>query len=172
VPERGLRRHPPPASPSPTTHWREPLPDGLTLLSSRSRRCTYDRESSEIPRQLRRLVRLPGMPARGHPGCTFAPSVVDHAGGAARPSNHETLRKIARRTRGVEKRGEFAVGAGVDAHRLVRRTSSVQCAWPDRSFSRVSVAIQFTSQVLPPSSEKACSKRHESGVMPEMTNRT
>jgi serine/threonine protein kinase len=37
---------------------------------------------------------------------------------------------------------------------------------------RVSVAIQFTSQVLPPSPEKDCSKRHESGVMTKMTKRT
>jgi hypothetical protein len=36
----------------------------------------------------------------------------------------------------------------------------------------VSVAIQFTSHVLPPSSEKACSKRHESWAMSDMTNRT
>ena len=40
------------------------------------------------------------------------------------------------------------------------------------SFSRVSVAIQFVSQVLPPSSENACSKWQESGVTSEMTNRT
>src|SRR6185369_5843214 len=40
------------------------------------------------------------------------------------------------------------------------------------SSTRVSTAIQFTSQVLPPSSENACSKRHEFGVMSEMTNRT
>jgi DNA-binding transcriptional regulator YhcF (GntR family) len=33
------------------------------------------------------------------------------------------------------------------------------------SLIRVSVAIQFTSQVLPPSSENACSKWHELGVM-------
>src|SRR5436190_16512644 len=36
----------------------------------------------------------------------------------------------------------------------------------------VSIAIQFISQVLPPSSEKACSKRQESGLMSEMTKRT
>ena len=33
------------------------------------------------------------------------------------------------------------------------------------SFNRVSVAIQFTSHVLPPSSENACSKWQELGVM-------
>ena len=40
------------------------------------------------------------------------------------------------------------------------------------SFTRVSVAIQFTSQVLPPSSENACSNRQEFGEMFDMTNRT
>src|SRR5258708_7556716 len=39
-------------------------------------------------------------------------------------------------------------------------------------FTRVSIAIQFTSQFLPPSSENACSKRHESGVTSDITNRT
>src|SRR5260370_39160086 len=39
-------------------------------------------------------------------------------------------------------------------------------------FYRVSVAIQFTSQVLPPSSENACSKWADVGVISEMTNRT
>src|SRR4030095_8094581 len=48
----------------------------------------------------------------------------------------------------------------------------VQCASSDSSFNRVSVPLQFTSQVLPPSSENACSKRHEFGVMSEITNRT
>ena len=37
---------------------------------------------------------------------------------------------------------------------------------------RVSVAIQFTSQVLPPSSENACSKRQEFAVMSDQTLRT
>jgi hypothetical protein len=36
----------------------------------------------------------------------------------------------------------------------------------------VSVAIQLTSQVFPPSAEKACSKWHEVAVMSEMTKRT
>jgi len=40
------------------------------------------------------------------------------------------------------------------------------------SFTLVSTAIQFTSQVFPPSSENACSKRHESGVISDMMNRT
>src|SRR4029077_10796369 len=38
--------------------------------------------------------------------------------------------------------------------------------------TRVSTAIQLTSQVLPPSSEKDCSKWQEIGVMSEITNRT
>src|ERR1700682_976860 len=50
--------------------------------------------------------------------------------------------------------------------------SRVQFTLSVLPFTRVSVAIQFTSQVLPPSSEKACSKWHEFGVMSEMTNRT
>jgi hypothetical protein len=37
---------------------------------------------------------------------------------------------------------------------------------------RVSVAIQFTSQVRPLSAENACSNRIESGVAGLMTNRT
>ena len=37
---------------------------------------------------------------------------------------------------------------------------------------RVSVAIQFTSQVLPPSGEKDCSKRQEFGVTFDQTFRT
>src|SRR6266702_3899668 len=37
---------------------------------------------------------------------------------------------------------------------------------------RVSTAIQFTSQILPPSSENDCSNRQEFEVMSEMTNRT
>ncbi len=40
------------------------------------------------------------------------------------------------------------------------------------SFIRVSIAIQFTSQVFPPSSENDCSNRSESGVIVETTNRT
>lgn len=39
-------------------------------------------------------------------------------------------------------------------------------------FSRVSTATQLSSQVLPPSSEKACSKRMESAVIGVMMNRT
>src|SRR6266487_651612 len=50
--------------------------------------------------------------------------------------------------------------------------NGIQCTLTDSSFTRVSVAIQFTSQVLPPSSENACSKRHESGVMSDQTFRT
>src|SRR5262249_56215780 len=47
-----------------------------------------------------------------------------------------------------------------------------QRALSGADFNRVSVAIQLTSQVLPPSSENACSKRHEFGVMFEITKRT
>src|SRR5882762_7911637 len=39
-------------------------------------------------------------------------------------------------------------------------------------FNRVSTAIQLTSHVLPPSSEKACSNRHETGVMSDQMLRT
>ncbi len=39
-------------------------------------------------------------------------------------------------------------------------------------FTRVSTAIQFVSQVLPPSSENDCSKRHEFAVMSIHTLRT
>ena len=39
-------------------------------------------------------------------------------------------------------------------------------------FTRVSTAIQFVSQVLPPSSENACSKRQEFAVMSIHTLRT
>jgi hypothetical protein len=49
---------------------------------------------------------------------------------------------------------------------------AIHCAVPDASSTRVSVAIQFSSQVFPPSSENDCSKRHEAGVMSEITNRT
>ena len=50
----------------------------------------------------------------------------------------------------------------IDAHRFS----------PASSLTRVSVATQFTSQVLPPSSENACSKRQDSGVTSEITKRT
>ena len=43
---------------------------------------------------------------------------------------------------------------------------------PGFSRTRVSVALQFTSQVAPPSSENACSKWHEFAVMSDITNRT
>jgi hypothetical protein len=51
-------------------------------------------------------------------------------------------------------------------------SSGSQRALPVSSATRVSVAIQFTSHVLPPSSENACSKRHEFAVTSDMTNRT
>ncbi len=40
------------------------------------------------------------------------------------------------------------------------------------SFTRVSIAIQFTSQVLPPSVENDCSNLQDSGLMSEMMKRT
>jgi hypothetical protein len=69
----------------------------------------------------------------------------------------------------------------IDPHQMLRGKQAEECAgcYEIRSvrfvrfiFHRVSVAIQFTSQVLPPSSENACSNRHEFGVMSEITNRT
>jgi hypothetical protein len=40
------------------------------------------------------------------------------------------------------------------------------------SLTRVIVEIQFGSQVFPPSTENACSKRAEVGVMSDQTYRT
>jgi hypothetical protein len=40
------------------------------------------------------------------------------------------------------------------------------------SFTRVSIAIQFTSQVLPPSAENDCSNLQDSVLMSEMMKRT
>src|SRR5260370_21923835 len=60
----------------------------------------------------------------------------------------------------------------VAAHAAILQGRVAQCALSDSSFTRVSVAIQFTSQVLPPSSENACSTWEEFGAMSEMTNRT
>src|SRR5215831_18614870 len=59
-----------------------------------------------------------------------------------------------------------------DAGETMRIGGECQRALSGSSFTRVSVAIQLTSQVLPPSSENACSKRHEFGVMFEITKRT
>src|SRR5215813_12471990 len=59
-----------------------------------------------------------------------------------------------------------------DAGETMRIGGECQRALSGSFFTRVSVAIQLTSQVLPPSSENACSKRHEFGVMSEITNRT
>src|ERR1700676_1115947 len=47
----------------------------------------------------------------------------------------------------------------------------VQCALSDSSSTRVWSVIQFTSQVLPPSSENDCSKWGEFVVMSVQTNR-
>src|SRR5262249_16650952 len=48
----------------------------------------------------------------------------------------------------------------------------VHCTLLASSSTLVLVAIQFTSQVLPQSSENACSKRHEFGVMSDQILRT
>jgi hypothetical protein len=40
------------------------------------------------------------------------------------------------------------------------------------SFTRVSIAFQFTSQVLPPSAENDCSNLQDSGLRSEMMKRT
>jgi len=68
----------------------------------------------------------------------------------------------------------YLVGAVyIQIQALVVRAASTRGLRPARDhLRRVSVAIQLTSQVLPPSTEKACSKCAESGVMPEMTKRT
>ncbi len=55
---------------------------------------------------------------------------------------------------------------------LSKSTSKTQGALLVFVFTRSSIAIQFTSHVLPPSSENDCSKRHESGLISEMTKRT
>jgi hypothetical protein len=44
-------------------------------------------------------------------------------------------------------------------------SAQLQRAGPDASAIRVNVMTQFVSQVLPPSAEKACSKRDEVGVI-------
>src|SRR5262245_33945664 len=64
-------------------------------------------------------------------------------------------------------------GDGLCVMRPPRRQSSKFGSFGQvHSFTRVSVAIQFTSQVLPPSSENACSNLAELGVMSDITNRT
>ncbi|MBA3583576.1 MAG: hypothetical protein H0W36_03435 [Gemmatimonadetes bacterium] len=52
------------------------------------------------------------------------------------------------------------------------RRRQAQYPSAEASSIRVSTAIQFTSQVLPPSAENACSKRQDVGVISEMTKRT
>src|SRR5580700_3431970 len=68
----------------------------------------------------------------------------------------------------------------VRAHRASRtevddlsrsQTKGIQRVLSEWSFTRVWSVIQFTSQVLPPSSEKDCSKWGESVVMFVQTNR-
>ncbi len=54
---------------------------------------------------------------------------------------------------------------------LDRGCGEVQRAFSDSSFARVTFEIQFTSQVLPPSSENDCSKWAEFGVMSDQTYR-
>src|SRR5215813_2405455 len=93
-----------------------------------------------------------------------------------RVANHHSLglrncRHAGKEVQHVESHQRFCVGIvlgggylsdrGPSAHQLI-----------NHSFTRVSVAIQFTSHVLPPSSENACSKWQEFGVISEMTNRT
>src|SRR5258708_7606029 len=51
-------------------------------------------------------------------------------------------------------------------------TDSVQRALPDSSLTRVWSVIQFTSQVLPPSSENDCSKWGEFVLVFDQINRT
>ena len=71
---------------------------------------------------------------------------------------HRTLTKLS---------SIFLRTGGRTSHSSGRRDSV-----PFSSFIRVSIATQFTSHDLPPSSENACSKRHEFGVLHEITNRT
>src|SRR5437667_10371843 len=52
------------------------------------------------------------------------------------------------------------------------KASPVQGALSDSTFARVKVITQLVSQVLPQSSEIACSKRHECEVMSEKLFRT
>src|SRR5438552_13250898 len=60
----------------------------------------------------------------------------------------------------------------LDVDTTSTKASPVQGALSDSTFACVKVITQFVSQVLPPSSENACSKRHESGVMSEKPFRT
>src|SRR6266851_7112353 len=62
--------------------------------------------------------------------------------------------------------------AAVERQKQNRNSCGVHGLGHIHFFTRVSVAIQLISHVFPPSLENACSKRHESGVMSEMTNRT
>src|SRR5229473_1518425 len=55
---------------------------------------------------------------------------------------------------------------------LHRGYDGVQRVLPDSSFTRVWSVIQFTSQVLPPSSENDCSKWGEFVVVSAQINRT
>src|SRR3954463_16509417 len=66
------------------------------------------------------------------------------------------------------------VARGVRAGRGAARKTGEREARSDliHFFLRGSVAFQFTSQVFPPSSEKACSKRIDSAERGEMTKRT
>src|SRR6266498_2593607 len=76
-------------------------------------------------------------------------------------------------TRGRAVQVKFFSISAVQGRNSIRPAGDeIQCALSASSFARVSMAIQFTSQVLPPSSENACSKRHEPGVMSDITNRT
>jgi hypothetical protein len=52
------------------------------------------------------------------------------------------------------------------------RAASVVPACRRHASTRVNVAIQFGSHVLPPSAENACSSRNDDFVIPEKMNRT
>src|SRR5216683_4690016 len=75
---------------------------------------------------------------------------------------------LAALERAIARMADSAIEPGV----LPRGYDGVQRVLPDSSFTRVWSVIQFTSQVLPPSSENDCSKWAEFGVMFDQTNRT
>jgi hypothetical protein len=89
---------------------------------------------------------------------SWSTGAVEHA---ALPEDHQLVREGMSRIEAIR----LLIPGGLGK----RRPRGAQS---DSSLMRVSTAIQFTSQVLPPSSENACSKRHESGVMSDHTLRT
>src|SRR5262245_34150872 len=86
--------------------------------------------------------------------------------------NHEGL-SIHLKTDMSQKTG---IQDGVNGFGLVRaavgQSAKFGASGQIHVFTRVSIAIQFTSQVFPPSSENDCSKRQEFGVMSEIRKRT